>query len=662
MIDPILMWLAQFPWASVPELAAFCGVDRSTISRRLPQWLDDGLVISRIAGHLLRPTQRLLVTSKTLHQLYPERHSHSGANSHQHILLGPRYKDPNGHQHPGYFNSKNGAEFLFRRLEAIEVFYSTAPSLFKGHGASWFDEELPLEIKGWRWLRNTWFIDAVADYGYGIRIYFCWVGQEMTTRMILQRYANRFSAEEKGLLRFPMKEQARESSGLVIGCADEWSAHMASAVLRSHDASPGETATVYAIGPREDSRIYLGKPQFTVGNVADMLEDVEIGLPEELSADRDGMDGAPRLPASMTAVELLNGVPKARTAMMILQMPGITSRNLIDLQKESSKRMGSILDELTGDGLVQTKPAGVLRGGEIVSLEHYAGEGEVIDRFDMHYPSDSLLLWASRRDRVSVNTIRKRAEEEVRGDHNPGMPKLRHTLQYNQCAVTLRLGGYQLAPGYRDCLYLPGGHQLVPDGRMRVTADFGQCPVRFPKEGREEVRKLMRAYKLIARAYAGKPLFLVCPDANEVSLAQEEVLRFDLPVWAVEPDQVELGDLPEGSPEILKTVSVDLDLFVEYERSAKTRKDIRRKLPPYFKAAERGFARSLLVITETDRAAPLFREEHENLKYELGISFPIVSATLEEIAAGKKSGDLWVLDWMEIPLRHAGVDRHLRAI
>ena len=41
-----LEWLATAPWPSVPELGGFMYVDRSTISRQMPDWREYSLVVT----------------------------------------------------------------------------------------------------------------------------------------------------------------------------------------------------------------------------------------------------------------------------------------------------------------------------------------------------------------------------------------------------------------------------------------------------------------------------------------------------------------------------------------------------------------------------------------------------------------------------------------
>ena len=125
-----LEWLVMTGWPTIGELAAFSDMNRSTISRQLsgtpgdPKrrgWRDEGLVVSREAGRLLRPAERLLAASKLLWQTFPDRRPHPGPDDgHEHD---PRRPNAWRHRHPSYFNGEQGVVSLYERLELIEVFY-----------------------------------------------------------------------------------------------------------------------------------------------------------------------------------------------------------------------------------------------------------------------------------------------------------------------------------------------------------------------------------------------------------------------------------------------------------------------------------------------------------------------------------------------------------
>ena len=99
-----LAWLAMAPWLSIPEWAGFMCVDRSTVSRRVAGWREDGLVVCRNEGRSLRPRDRFILTTGGLDKLFPDRHTHPGWPGHTHDAL----DDFLAHGHPSYFNGYAG--------------------------------------------------------------------------------------------------------------------------------------------------------------------------------------------------------------------------------------------------------------------------------------------------------------------------------------------------------------------------------------------------------------------------------------------------------------------------------------------------------------------------------------------------------------------------
>ena len=317
-------WVVTTGWINAHELAAFGGVHESTISRTLngrkatktrpevPGWIRDGLVVSKRVGRTLPPSERLLSTSGMLGQVYPLSHIHPVRNdSHD-----PRDHHPllseDVHQHPSYFNSKEGARFLFGRIEVLEMFYPLAPVLFQGEGAAWSPAGLPLRILSWRWVKHTRLIEAVATYEGNVGIAFCWVGQELTASMLRWRWENRFGREKEGILvklssgdlieqersHFFMRNHFWERpdpsldfephlSGYVICGPDEGAIKIAKEVLPADNFLRGN-AYAYAAGPagaRGSLRLYTGVTTPAYDDVADAFQDVDVDFPEDLCPD-----------------------------------------------------------------------------------------------------------------------------------------------------------------------------------------------------------------------------------------------------------------------------------------------------------------------------------------------------------------------------------------
>ena len=80
-MDEDLKNLAMVPWASIQELAGFRYVNRSTVSRKQQEWTRDGLVVLKRGGLLVRPQDRLLITTAGLVPGFPAAACSPGARS-----------------------------------------------------------------------------------------------------------------------------------------------------------------------------------------------------------------------------------------------------------------------------------------------------------------------------------------------------------------------------------------------------------------------------------------------------------------------------------------------------------------------------------------------------------------------------------------------------
>ena len=293
-----LIWLAMAPWLSVNELAGFCDVNRTTISRGyLPEWRESGLVAMRHDGRLVRPCRRMLLSTGGLLDLFAPPHDHSApGNVHWHDQLDP---DETDHTHPNYYNGYDGAELLYARLEMIEIAYPLAPVALMGEGASWTHDGRPRKLLSWRWLRHSRFVNAIATYEDHYKLFFCWVGRSVTGPMLRWRYENRFErrrnlvtrSEDEVIERWRDKTMDPadlnldfnpEVSGVVIVSQDSRGVAVAMEVLpkTGYLRAP---AYLYAIGPEGGPRIYTGTAYPAPNDdVADGFEEIEVGIPQDL--------------------------------------------------------------------------------------------------------------------------------------------------------------------------------------------------------------------------------------------------------------------------------------------------------------------------------------------------------------------------------------------
>ena len=296
-MDEDLKNLTKLPWASIPELAGFRYVNRTTVSRKEEEWNQDGLVVVKDGGFLVRPRARLLITTGGLIQVFPQQHVHPGPahRYHEHAPLHPEWED---HEHPGFFNGYNGALDLWEKLERIEMWYPVAPEVLLGEGAAWTHDGKARRILSWRWLRHTRFIEAVATYEDEYRIFFGHIGRSVTESMLQYRWKYRFPdvrlhtlvmrsrGEREERLRDklvdppdPDLDDNPQPSAYVISTPDMRGVELAGRVL------PRNAAYLYLVGPPPSQLLYLGRAEPAPhDDVADAFETLTFGdrLPQDL--------------------------------------------------------------------------------------------------------------------------------------------------------------------------------------------------------------------------------------------------------------------------------------------------------------------------------------------------------------------------------------------
>ena len=286
-----LAWLGKAPWLSIPELAGFMCVDRSTVSRQVAGWREDGLVVCRNEGRLLRPRDRFILSTGGLDKLFPDRHTHPGWLRHTHDPLDDFW----AHGHPSYYNGYAGALALYQRLNLIETWYPLAPAVLRDEGAAWSHDGSARGILSWRWLRRTRLIHAIGTYEDDYKIFFLFIGRSLTVEMLRQRWETRFR-DVRGLVmksRGEMQERQRDwleerpdpgadynpmPSAYVITTPDYRGVELALEVL------PRNQAYLYVVGPPEDQRLIYRDTLYPApdDDVADRSEDVDVGIPQDL--------------------------------------------------------------------------------------------------------------------------------------------------------------------------------------------------------------------------------------------------------------------------------------------------------------------------------------------------------------------------------------------
>ena len=173
---------------------------------------------------------------------------------------------------------------------------------------------------------------------------------------------------------------------------------------------------------------------------------------------------------------------------------------------------------------------------------------------------------------------------------------------------------------------------------------------------REEIRRQLGQYVPQARRLGGLIVGCLCENEIVVEAARDGAANiardYDvaLQVLPVLDRSVTLGVAPPGRPDLGLSSYTIMHWYVEYERSATTPAAIRDKLMPYFRVARRGYDCPVVVICGTQTAAEIFREQHRNLRRELGVAFPLITSTHAQVTAGDQFDTCWNLDGMSVQL------------
>ena len=334
-------------------------------------------------------------------------------------------------------------------------------------------------------------------------------------------------------------------------------------------------------------------------------------------------------------------------------------------QDEAADRdkIGSLLAEANSGELLVRIPVYLGPEGELtsdVALVPLLDDGSLpAPQFHMNYVSSEGTIIIEHRDVTSLAAIRRRVNEDVRKDHNPYAPQVNHTHQFNDCIVAMSLQGYLVSAGYRGALYLPGGQQLVPDARLTAYLGLGELPTEFMRGGhwirwdrrgraaREEIRRQLGQYVPEARRLGSLTVACLCENEAVVEVTREEAANiardYDVALHALAflEGAVNVDDAAPGRPDFIRSLYVVIKFYVEYERSATTRGHIRAKLMPYFRVVRRGYDCAVIFICETETAAEIFRQQHQNLQRELGVTFPLITSTYAQVVAGDQFDTCW---------------------
>ena len=165
---------------------------------------------------------------------------------------------------------------------------------------------------------------------------------------------------------------------------------------------------------------------------------------------------------------------------------------------------------------------------------------------------------------------------------------------------------------------------------------------------REQVREQLRKYVPDALRLSTLQVTYVCESERVRSIVLEEAAaicrehRVDFQAVPVLDAKVRVGPTRESMPEVWRPLYRLLNCYIEYERSAVERPNIREKLMPLVRVAQAGRPCAVIFICETQVAAERFQEEHQRLQRAHQVSFHLTTSTVnaDEDLSENAGGDL----------------------
>jgi hypothetical protein len=151
--------------------------------------------------------------------------------------------------------------------------------------------------------------------------------------------------------------------------------------------------------------------------------------------------------------------------------------------------------------------------------------GLVVEFGGHHYLADAGLLWASRRDRVHISTVRARFSSFCMEDSHNRKRLVRHDSGLANLASRFVEQRVPVVPGWRAITDYAGLTQLAPDAVVRMhSVDDGDewyfLEYERSADARDTVERKLKPYLILAESHppVRVPLLVVCqePEAEAI--------------------------------------------------------------------------------------------------------------------------------------------------
>ena len=191
---------------------------------------------------------------------------------------------------------------------------------------------------------------------------------------------------------------------------------------------------------------------------------------------------------------------------------------------------------------------------------------------------------------------------------------------------------------------------------MRADWDLGERVVEevrgnpWDQAFRGQVREQLQKYVPDALRLSGLQVTYVCESEVMRSIVREEAANVcrehlvNLQAVPLLDAKVRVGPARESMPEVWRPLQIPIKWYIEYERSAVERPNIREKLMPLVRVAQAGHSCAVIFICETQVAAERFQEEHQRLQRAYQVSFRLITSTHERVTKQARSGTPWSMN------------------
>ena len=493
--SPLLHCLWQAPYSSPNDISGWGHLTLSQCQKGLRELQREGLAVPFTMGMWERARERWCLTEK-------------GISDCQHMLQ----EDVPWPVTESGLRTLSGRLFMMERVyallpEAMNTAADRPPEDGVGGGRPQH------RVTRFRWLDNTG-IQAVAEYDGAWTVAFLWAGRWNSPDDLYGKLGRRFKSlepvapdgwwEESGETEpFPW-----EASLWCVIAEDAWAATVAVVEL---DAIGVDRSRIRVVAPGVAERLPVRVPR-AVGDVAEREGIAQLGKPARI-----------RSWLEKSQYQAMNTRLHYRILGIVESWPACRLSHISRFCRESNSKVKPALQTLIDAGLV-------------VEFDGH------------HHLADAGLLWASRRDRVHISTVRARFASFCTEDSHNRKRLVRHDAGLANLASRFDEQRVPVVPGWRAIIDYAGLTQLAPDAvvRMHSAADGDEwyfLEYERSADARNTVARKLQPYLILAasRPPVRAPLLVVCqkPEAESLFWAAGR----HLPMYTTNYREATRGDL-----------------------------------------------------------------------------------------------------------------------